>query len=228
MRFLKLTVVCLVIVFVTIGMLIGQPVKPTWGWKLATTPSDAHNFINGLAPYTKPHAVQTIAATNKGFYIFYRGDLKGRSNWGWKLANSTGDALNFLNRKGAYTGLPKAKAILAYKTNRMLYFFYSGRSAKASWGWKRSTSVKDMFNYLNGTGPYSGAKAGTIGGLSAREILMFYRGDIKARPGWGWKLATTIEDAYNFLNGKGAYKSPVRRARIFATDKGALYIFYRR
>ena len=229
MRLLKITFVFLLAFCFVSGTLISQPPKtPSWGWKLATTPEDAHNFINGLGAYKRPHAVQTIAASSKGFYIFYRGDLRAGKDWGWKLASTTTDAMNFLNRKGAYKGNPIGKVILAYKADKWLYFFYRGKSPKAAWGWKRSTAVDDMFKYLNGTTPYSSPKRGTIGGISTGEILMFYRGDKVGKAGWGWKLATTIDDAHNFLNGKGAYKTPVKRTRIFATEAGHFYIFYKK
>jgi hypothetical protein len=204
-----------------------NPLTHSWGWKLATTPEDAHNFINGLAPYTSSHAVGSIAATSVGFYIFYHGDLEGTS-WGWKLAHTTDDALAFLNRTGGYTGDPKSEAQLAYKADGMLYLFYRGTSSSASWGWKRSTSVGDMHDFLDGSGSYSSAKEGTIGGLNSSEILMFYRGDIDGEPGWGWKLAPTTDDAYDFLNGIGAYDTPVQEAKIFGSTTGDFYIFYKR
>jgi len=228
MRWLKVLFMCLLVSFVAVGM-VSCDGKPSWGWKLATTPEDAHNFINGLGAYTKPHAVGSIAATSQGFYIFYRGDIQGTSDWGWKLANTTDDAHNFLNRKGAYTGQPIAEAELAYKSDGMMYFFYRARSTSASWAWKRSTDIDDMLHFLRGTGTYSSAKEGMIGGLGTNEILMFYRGDLSGETGWGWKLATTTEDAHNFLNGiGGTYDKPVKKAKIFATPAGHFYIFYKR
>ncbi len=44
---------------------------------------------------------------------------------------------------------------------------------------------------------------------------------------WGWKLATTTDDAHNFLNGTGVYGQPVQDAKIFASPNGHFYIFYR-
>jgi len=198
-----------------------------WNSHLSTTTQDALNFINGKAPYTKPHAVVSIAATKEGFYLFYRDDLEGTSGWGYKLANTPEDAHNFLNRIGAYPGQPINKALLAYKAQRSLYLFYRGRSSKASWGWKRATNVKDMRNFINGAGVYGEPKEGTIGGLNPHEILMFYRVDLEGSKGWGWKLATKIEDAHNFLNGKGSYKKLVKEAKIFGTTRGHFYIFYK-
>ena len=46
---------------------------------------------------------------------------------------------------------------------------------------------------------------------------------------WGWKLATEPDDAMNFLNGTGAYQTPVKDAKICAVWKGThleFYIFY--
>lgn len=49
-------------------------------------------------------------------------------------------------------------------------------------------------------------------------------------PEWGWKLATDPNDVIDFLNGSGAYDSPVGEARISAIWKGShaeFYTFYR-
>ncbi len=48
---------------------------------------------------------------------------------------------------------------------------------------------------------------------------------------WGWKLATSVDDAFAFLNGTSPYTSPVSAARICAMWKGnhpEFYIFYQR
>ncbi len=202
--------------------------QPSWGWKLATTPDDAHDFINGLGPYSEAHALGDVAATDQGFFVFYRGDLEGTSDWGWKLAPTPEDAHDFLNQSGAYSGDGKAEARLAYVGDSQLYVFYRGTSADASWGWKRATDIDDMLNFLNGAGTYGQPREGTIGGLSPGEILMFYRGGLAATSDWGWKLATTTEDAHAFLNGTGAYDQPVDDAKIFGATGGGFYIFYRR
>ena len=36
---------------------------------------------------------------------------------------------------------------------------------------------------------------------------------------WGWKLATSIDDAFAFMNGTSPYQSPVSAARICAMWK---------
>jgi hypothetical protein len=47
-----------------------------WGWKLATEPDDAMNFLNGARAYQHPVKEAKICAVSKGshleFYIFYR------------------------------------------------------------------------------------------------------------------------------------------------------------
>ena len=70
MRFLKTTFILLLVFCFVSGMLMSQTKKaPSWGWKLATTPEDAHNFINGLAAYKSPHAVQTRQRRNRMLWI---------------------------------------------------------------------------------------------------------------------------------------------------------------
>ncbi len=47
---------------------------------------------------------------------------------------------------------------------------------------------------------------------------------------WGWKLSTDPDDVMNFLNGKGAYKRPVKDFRVGGTWRGTyteFYIFYK-
>jgi hypothetical protein len=206
----------------------GPIAEPSWGWKLAPTPEDAHNFINGLGSYPESHAVGDIAATDQGFVVFYRGDLEGTSDWGWKLAQTPDDAHDFLNRNGAYAGEPIAETRVAYRSETELFFVYGGRSAQANWGWKRATSIDDMHNFLTGSGAYDEPKEGAIGGLGTNEILMFYGAHRSGSGSWGWKLATSIDDAHEFLNGHGSYGAPVAEAKIFATGAGHYYIFYQR
>ena len=43
---------------------------------------------------------------------------------------------------------------------------------------------------------------------------------------WGWKLATSAEDAYDFINGFGDYSEPRAVKAIAGTDTG-FYVFYR-
>ena len=48
---------------------------------------------------------------------------------------------------------------------------------------------------------------------------------------WGWKKATDPDDVMNFLNGKGAYSTPVKKAQICAVWKGShieFYVFYKK
>ena len=193
---------------------------------MAPTASDAHNFINGLGSYDSPHAVQSVAANNSGFYVFYRTDQAGSNSWGWKLGPDESDIYNFLNMSGAYSGVPKDNVHVAYKGTGT-YVFYSGTDSNASWGWKRSTSITDMYNYINGASVYGDSQYGAIGGTGTSDIYMYYRGDKTGNNDWGWKVAYSIEDAHNFLNGLGAYGDPVDESNIFATDGGAFYIFYR-
>jgi hypothetical protein len=47
---------------------------------------------------------------------------------------------------------------------------------------------------------------------------------------WGWKLSTDPDDVMNFLNGKGAYKDPVKDARVTVMWRDTyeeFYIFYK-
>lgn len=204
-----------------------KTVKPSWAWKLATTPEDAHNFINGLEPYDTPHAVGSISATTQGFYIFYRTDIPGVSDWGWKLAPTPEDAHAFLNGVGDYNSSPKDQAEAAYRDSG-IYIFYRGASPKAKWGWKRATEIDDMHRFINGQKPYKIPKSATLTAWNAHDIIAFYRDDKVGSPKWGWKLATTPDNALNFLNGTGAYSVPVKQAQVFNTSDSEFYIFYRK
>lgn len=205
----------------------------SWGWKFSTTPQDVYNFINGFSPYYKSHALGDIVATAKGFIVFYRTDVDGTSDWGWKLAGDYDDAYNFLNRKSPYQGYPKEEIRLAMWKNK-IFIFYKGQGPEVSWGWKKSGDIDDMHNFINGLGVYGEPKEGDVGAFidgKNTEIIMFYNN--KENPGnWSWKNATTIEDAYNFLNGIGFYKTPVKQAKIYAVsynnDIDHYYIFYKR
>ncbi|MEA2600088.1 MAG: hypothetical protein QOF89_1080 [Acidobacteriota bacterium] len=99
-----------------------------WGWKLATTPDDVMNFLNGTPPYKGAHNVVKITATNKGsnveFIVFYQAG--GTKGWGWKRATTTDDALNFLNAKPPYKPLKTAAVASANSAagTTEFYIFY--------------------------------------------------------------------------------------------------------
>jgi len=78
----------------------------SWGWKLATSPDDVLNFLNGVGAYGTPVSAARICAMWKGnhaeFYVFYqrhRSAAPGRG-WGWKLATDPEDVRCFLNGFG--------------------------------------------------------------------------------------------------------------------------------
>lgn len=201
-----------------------------WGWKLAPTAEDAYNFINGFDSYSSSHKLGEIAAAKDGFYIFYRSSPVNDSTWGWKLASDMEDASNFLNRKGAYTtGNPKNNIRVA-KNSKGFYIFYQGENSSANWGIKKSTDIDDMYDFVNGHNSYDNSLEGVISGTSEKDSYLFYRSDLAATEGWGWKKATTVDDAYNFLNGIGSYGEPLNEVKIFAEDTQwgpFFYIFYK-
>jgi hypothetical protein len=223
------------------------PVFGDWGWKLATSVEDAHNFINGLGGYSHPVKDAAITAvwtgTQTSFYIFYTSGTEGQifGDWGWKLATNITDAHNFINGLGPYSQPVKYARICAVWTGsqNLFYIFYKhGESGHifGNWGWKLSTSIEDAHNFINGLGGYSypvqNAGITAVWTGSQTWFYIFYKpGTARQIFGnWGWKLATSIDDAHNFINGLGAYGSPVKYARITAVSTGTetlFYIFYR-
>ena len=201
---------------------------PTWGWKKATSIDDAYNFINGFAPYTEAKHVGDIAWSNGSFYIFYRGDMTGTADWGWKVAPDNDDLWNFLNREAGYTGDPIAEAKVV-ATDTADYVFYRGTDVNASWGWKRATDIGDMYNFVNGFSSYNQSYWGDMAGTEADDIDMYYNVAEEGDSLWGWKLAQTTTDAYDFLNRINAYDATygyIHRINVVTDENGWFYIFY--
>lgn len=197
-----------------------------WDYFLATSIDDAYNFINGYGEYDRARAVSSIADTPMGFYIFYRDDIINKQIWNWKYGSDLDDINNMLNASGAYhvyNHLPIEKAALVVHGG--YYIFYSGENSAATWGWKRATDVEDMKNFINGKEPYSGIKVGTIGGVSASDMEMFYRGDKTEKNSWEWEKIEDVEDVLNLLNGVNGYSKPVKNTHIFSDGKN-FYVFY--
>jgi hypothetical protein len=103
------------------------------------------------------------------------------------------------------------------------------------WGWKKATTPDDVNNFLNGTGAYkraiAEAKICAVNKGEYLEFYVFYRGFVEAPGKWGWKKATTPDDAYNFINGKAPYTAPVKKAEICSVNKGTyleFYVFYQK
>jgi hypothetical protein len=108
-------------------------------------------------------------------------------------------------------------------------------SETGNWVWKKATDPDDVMNFLNGKGTYGHAvKAARICSISHSswvEFFVFYQsGTARTKAGWGWKLATDADDVINFINGTGAYHSPLKDAWICSvTNVGhdGFYVFYR-
>lgn len=162
--------------------------------------------------------------------------------WGWKRAHTPDDVMNFLNSSAGYQTSVTAAKICASQIGGRTEFtvFYESGSQSATtagWGWKRATTPDDMMNFLNGAGAYkypvkkallcAVVKPGYV------DFIAFYQsGDAStAKAAWGWKRATTLDDALNFLNGAKSYTIPVKEALIVTTGKNnhvEHYIFYQR
>ncbi|WDP87083.1 MAG: hypothetical protein HUN05_19730 [Desulfobacter sp.] len=106
-----------------------------------------------------------------------------------------------------------------------------------AWGWKKTTDPDDVMNFLNSKAPYhqtiTEAEITAVNHGGYLEFLVFYcsTNTGKATGGWGWKKATDPNDIKNFLGGIGAYKHPVKEAKVVAVKKKTyteFYVFYKR
>ena len=202
------------------------PAPGGWGWKLATDAEDVMRFLNGTGAYTTPVSDARISAIWKDghaeFVVFYqRRAAAPADGWGWKLATTPGDALAFLNGTGAYARPVRDAQIAALRTasHTAFYVFYrslpAGESPAAGWGWKRAPDAQDAMAFLNGTGAYSHpvttARIVAYDVDGRDEFVIFYQRATHgvAIANWRWKLATTVEDAFDYVNGSGAYAAPV-------------------
>lgn len=144
----------------------GKPGQPSgdWGWKKATDPGDAVNFLNGQGGYPQAPknaeiaAVQSASSTD--FYIFYQAAPGGAvANWGWKKSTGPDDVMSFLNGSGAYSHpVTSARVVATGSATPLFYVFYEGTSigqAIPDWAWKKSVGPDDVQNFVNGKTPYS-------------------------------------------------------------------------
>jgi hypothetical protein len=158
-------------------------------------------------------------------------------NWGWKRSPNPDDVMNFLNGDGAYSDPVKdARISVVWKDSYydfIVYYYRNGNTASdAGWGWKLATTIEDAYNFVNTKGSYTTKiKDFRICGVwknNHPEYYIFYQTG-QTKTSWGWKLATTIDDAKNFLNAESSYNRPVKTARIASIHKGnhtEYYIFY--
>ena len=220
------------------------PSVPGWGWKLATTPDDVMNFLNGTGAYENPVSEARIGVIWKEnhteFYVFYRKQSPDGAGggWGWKLATEPDDVHNFLNGFGSYLQPVKDAHIAALwkVTHPEFYVFYqrttAGETPVGGWGWKLAPDPSDAMDFLNGQGAYSHpvttARIAALDRDSQDEFYIFYQKTVVGEPisNWTWKLATTTDDAYNYINGLGAYSHPVKGFDLAALWKGSHTRFY--
>jgi hypothetical protein len=218
-----------------------------WGWKKATDPDDAMRFLNGTGAYGHPVEEARIGAFWTGghreIYVFYRrGNASTRAGWGWKLATDPQDVHHFLNGSEGYSQPVGDAQICAMwrGSHREFYVFYRRPAAGeevGSWGWKLAPEPSDAMDFLNGTGAYNRpvgtARIASLERGGAQEFYVFYQraASDPGSGGWGWKRSTDIDDAYNFVNGEGAYGDPVEDFELGALWArgccGEYFMFYR-
>ncbi|WP_044398348.1 hypothetical protein [Lacinutrix sp. Hel_I_90] len=158
-------------------------------------------------------------------------------HWGWKRSPNPNDVMDFLNGEGAYSKPVKdARISVVWKDNYydFIIHYSNGENSESNpgWGWKLATTIEDAYNFVNTRGRYTTKiKDFKICGVwknNHPEYYIFYKtGQIKTN--WGWKLATNLDDAKNFLNAESSYTRPVKLARIASIHKGShteYYIFY--
>ena len=215
-----------------------------WGWKLATSPDDAMDFLNGTGAYEQPVSAARICAIWKDdhaeFYVFYRREeLPGPlASWGWKLATDPDDVLHFLNGSGGYAHPVKNAQIAAFwrENHAEFYVFYQnpapGEQVLANWGWKLSTDPIDAMQFMNGTNgyqhPVTTARIAALEKEGHDEFYVFYQKTMEGAPinNWRWKLATDTQDAIDFVNGRGAYDYGVKGFEVGALWNGSYAHFY--
>lgn len=216
----------------------------TWAWKLATSVDDVIAFLNGAAPYQSPVSKARICSMWKGnhpeFYVFYQRHNSPTSTggWGWKLATDPDDVQRFLCGSGSYAHPVKEAQVAAFwkQNHSEFYVFYRnpapGEQVVADWGWKLAPNPSDAMNFLNGTNGYSHPV--TTGRITAlehagqEEFYIFYQraGDGEPIGNWAWKLATTADDALDFVNGTGTYHHPAKGFEIASFWTGSQNCFY--
>lgn len=155
---------------------------PSWGWKRADSPEDAHRFINGLEPYRRPVSNAKIAAVRGPsgpiFFISYqRGPTKGDrgfGSWGWKRAESPDDAHAFINGQGPYRHPVHDFEIVIAEVGaqRVFYVFYT-RSGPTDgiggWGWTRRATAAGVVEMLDGRAFGRAIKSARIAALDTSE-----------------------------------------------------------
>lgn len=217
--------------------------KMAWGWKLATSVDDALAFMNGAAPYNSPVGAARVCAVWKGnhpeFYVFYKSSnqLKPTGNWEWKLATDPHDVQNFLSGSESYIHPVKEAQIAAFWKidHSEFYIFYKnpepGEQVSAKWGWKFAPDSSDAVNSLNGTESYihpvTTARITALERNGHEEFYIFYQpGEGELISNWAWNLATTADDALNFVNGTDEYQNSVKGFEIGSYWTGNYSRFY--
>ncbi len=170
--------------------------------------------------------------------------------WKWKLARSAEDVLHLLNGDTKHDHpVPDARLCMTWRGDHPRFWVFATKAARrperhdglGGWGQKKATQADDVMEFLNGAGPYPAPVrhmqiAATWVG-DHHEFHVFYRDPAPgqepppATGGWGWKLATTADDALQFLNGTGLYEHPVTAARIATAHRDhhdEHFIFYQR
>jgi hypothetical protein len=202
----------------------------SWGWKLATDPDDAVNFINGSGVYKQPVTDVKISLVNTTshpeFYIFYQRDTNSPppESWGWKLAKDAEDVGNFLNGMGPYKQPVIDARICGFskgsKTEFHIFYQYGKGVIPSAWSWKLAKNSKDAKEFLNGDGAYRlpvkrAEIVATGTGKSIRYYIFYQKGSPGQPPGtWETICETTPDAVMTRLNREGDYPSPIADAKI--------------
>ena len=199
----------------------------SWTYKYAATVEDAYDFVNGFVPYAMPRASASIVAAGDGFYVFYREELVGTSDWNWKREMSSSNATAFLNGEDSVGAGPVADALVAYRSAGEMYVFSRGLDPDAVWKQQDSADTADALGLLNGAGEYWMPRDGAVCGNASNEIVTFFRDDKWGSPDWQMKLAMSPDQVSDLLNGIADGSAPAADAEIFAAADGSFVIYYR-
>jgi len=199
----------------------------SWAYKYAATVEDAYDFINGFPPHVMPRAAACVVAADAGFYVFYRDDLVGTSDWHWQMSLSSSGTVAFLNGEDSACRGPVEEAMVAYRTSGEMYVFSRGMDPDAAWKHQPSADTADTLGFLNGAGDCWMPGNGVVCGNAANEMVTFFRDDKLGGPGWQTQVAMSPDEAADVLNGVEGRGTPAAEAKIFAASDGSFVVYYR-
>ena len=176
--------------------------------------------LNGDGVGGPPREIVGLIHQENGLVLFSRVDPNGIGGWRCAVCSSVDEVHRFLGGQDARRESPVARARVVIVPDGAFLVFHRGEASRSAWSWKRSTSLEDLWRYLQGSGVnYAHARSVTIVQRASNDFIAFANSS-RALPAWRREWVESFEEIVPLLE-----ESPASALEIVADPEGGWILF---